>query len=43
MAVYPRHKALVDAFVARGDVIERSPTAVGIRCFASGTHALDAV
>ena len=25
MAVYPRHKALVDAFVARGDVIAIGP------------------
>lgn len=25
MAVYPRHKALVDAFVARGDVIGIGP------------------
>ena len=27
MAVYPRHKALVDAFVARGDVIGIGPFA----------------
>ena len=27
MAVYPRHKAIVDAFVARGDVIGIGPFA----------------
>ena len=27
MAVYPRHKAVVDAFVARGDVIGIGPFA----------------
>ncbi len=29
MAVYPRHKALVDAFIARGDVIGIGPFVEG--------------
>ena len=38
MAVYPRHKAVVDTFVARGEVIGIGPFQIGEK---TGRHSFD--